>query len=440
MVDMELKIDKEFKSIIPPLLPEEFKGLEENIIENGCRDPIIVWNETIWDGHNRYDICTRNNIDYEIKHIEFKNRTEAKIWIIRNAIDKRNLSSYSRVELLLKIETLLSDEGKKIKQESGKLYGSKEYKDSKKNGKKVLLDQVKLPTHDTHKKIAEQSGTSKSLTTKILFLEKNVNEETKGKLRSGGIAVDKAYKEAKIRESHKKRQELAEQAKKEIPITNDVNKIIIHADFRDYLESYPENSIDLIFTDPPYDENSILLYEDLARLGQRVLKEGGSLITYAGNYAMYNVIHIMKDYLRFWWTICMKHSGNSARLQGKFVFVDWKPLLWFVKSTYSKINYVSDFIQSKTPDKKLHDWEQSTVEAEYYIENLTQPGYTILDPFCGSGTTGIAALKLGRKFLGIEKEEDRAMIARKRIFNFLETRNNLSAVCNKNLERQVVNN
>jgi DNA modification methylase len=53
----------------------------------------------------------------------------------------------------------------------------------------------------------------------------------------------------------------------------------------------------------------------------------------------------------------------------------------------------------------LDPWEQSTVEAEHIINNLTSENQTVLDPMMGSGTTGIAALNLKRRFIGIEKED-----------------------------------
>lgn len=54
---MQLKIDPEFQSLIPPLSPDEYKQLEANIIEDGCMDPLVYWNGTLIDGHNRYRIC-----------------------------------------------------------------------------------------------------------------------------------------------------------------------------------------------------------------------------------------------------------------------------------------------------------------------------------------------------------------------------------------------
>ena len=63
----ELKIDEDYKYLIAPLQRREFLQLEENIIADGCREPIVVWNGVIVDGHNRYEICTRHKIPFAIQ-------------------------------------------------------------------------------------------------------------------------------------------------------------------------------------------------------------------------------------------------------------------------------------------------------------------------------------------------------------------------------------
>lgn len=87
-------IDVEFRSIIPPLAPEEFKALEESIIAEGCRDAIVVWKEkgVILDGHNRYDICVKHSIPYRTFEKPLADRDEAILWIIDNQLGRRNLN------------------------------------------------------------------------------------------------------------------------------------------------------------------------------------------------------------------------------------------------------------------------------------------------------------------------------------------------------------
>ena len=67
---------------------------------------------------------------------------------------------------------------------------------------------------------------------------------------------------------------------------------------------------------------------------------------------------------------------------------------------------VADLIESKPVSKDTHKWEQSTIEAEHMIKPLTVEGNLVLDPFMGSGTTGEAALKLKRRFIGIEVDKE----------------------------------
>jgi ParB-like chromosome segregation protein Spo0J len=91
-VNKTLKIDKEFESLIRPLNDDEFGWLEDSVKEDGCIDPIVVWEDTIVDGHHRYKICTKNNIDFELKYIDFQNREEALDWIDIRQIGRRNLT------------------------------------------------------------------------------------------------------------------------------------------------------------------------------------------------------------------------------------------------------------------------------------------------------------------------------------------------------------
>ena len=85
-------IDEKFKSILPPLGMETLKLLEENILENGCRDPLVLWDGILIDGYNRYDICTRNDIPFSTVSMEFDSREEVLIWIITNQVSRRNLT------------------------------------------------------------------------------------------------------------------------------------------------------------------------------------------------------------------------------------------------------------------------------------------------------------------------------------------------------------
>ena len=99
-----LEIKKEFKELIPALTAEEFKQLEDNCLAEGIREKILTWNGFIIDGHNRYEIATKWNLDYQTESKFFKDEEAVKEWMILNQFGRRNLSNYQRSVLALELE------------------------------------------------------------------------------------------------------------------------------------------------------------------------------------------------------------------------------------------------------------------------------------------------------------------------------------------------
>lgn len=177
-----------------------------------------------------------------------------------------------------------------------------------------------------------------------------------------------------------------------------------------------DNSVDLIFTDPPYLKEYIPIYRDLGIFAERILKDGGSLLCYAGHYAIPEIMNMLGEHLRWHWLIVVHHSGPHKQMDGARIQVHYKPILWYTKgSARMNRDYVQDHIDSKKPEKIDHPWEQSTVEAEYFINHLTLPGEVVCDPFLGSGTTGEAAVVCNRFFMGAEINPEHFKLAQMRI-------------------------
>ena len=89
-----LRIDPEFKAQIPPLTQEERRQLEENILAEGeLLAPILVWNGTIVDGHNRYEILQSHpEIPCSVRDLELETREEVLVWICKHQLGRRNLT------------------------------------------------------------------------------------------------------------------------------------------------------------------------------------------------------------------------------------------------------------------------------------------------------------------------------------------------------------
>lgn len=92
---MNLKIDPEFRDKIPPLTEAEFEQLHDNILADGeVYEPIVVWNGTIIDGHNRWRIIQEHpEIPYKVKEMDFADKWEAAEWMYRKQLGRRNLTA-----------------------------------------------------------------------------------------------------------------------------------------------------------------------------------------------------------------------------------------------------------------------------------------------------------------------------------------------------------
>jgi SAM-dependent methyltransferase len=138
------------------------------------------------------------------------------------------------------------------------------------------------------------------------------------------------------------------------------------------------------------------------------------LVRAAGVHALPSLFPLMTPHLTFWWQICLRLKAAFPRQHGWRVHVHYKPLLWFVKGIY-KGDYVVDVIESTWLEKHWHDWQQSEAEAAHCISKLTPEDALVLDPMCGSGTTLLAAKRLGRRYLGVDLDQVQAKVATARL-------------------------
>ena len=85
-------IDEEFRLYLPALDKDAYEKLEKSLLTHGARDSLVLWNDTIIDGYNRFKICTEHNIPFTTVSLEFDNRDDVRDWIIWNQLGRRNLT------------------------------------------------------------------------------------------------------------------------------------------------------------------------------------------------------------------------------------------------------------------------------------------------------------------------------------------------------------
>lgn len=205
---MALIVDDEFRSLIPSLSAEEYEHLEKSILAEGIRDKIIVWNNTIIDGHSRYEIALKYVIPFCAVEKSFNSREEAKEYIILNQFGRRNLTPYQRSILALRLKPVFEERARE-RMLSGTLLPT-----SQKSEQGKTLDNV-----------AKVAGVSRDTIWKVEYIETKAPEEIKNKLHAGKISINRAYTTAKSLEAN-----------------NEISEPIVPSELAITLEQEPEET------------------------------------------------------------------------------------------------------------------------------------------------------------------------------------------------------
>jgi len=178
------QIDEQLRDLFPPLTKEEFEQLEVNILRDGCTSPLFVWKGYIVDGHNRYNICTKNDIEFQTIELAYESKEDIIQWMIDTQLGRRNLTPIQRIVIAEKYRPLLMKKAKES-QLSGLRQNTTVLQKSDQT-------EEKIHTRDELAKIAGVSHDTYSKAKKILDSE---NEDLKEKVKSGEMKINTAYNE-----------------------------------------------------------------------------------------------------------------------------------------------------------------------------------------------------------------------------------------------------
>jgi hypothetical protein len=175
-------------------------------------------------------------------------------------------------------------------------------------------------------------------------------------------------------------------------------------------------SVDMFFTDPPWDKQSVHLYGGLAKLAVKKLKPGGWCLAYCGHDSFLEVANLMAEHLESYWMFAVRYPHRKQPRRHKNIGSIWNPILAFRKRPFTRQpKLVVDLIDGDKDGKNFHEWGEGIKEAMYYIETLTKPNALVVDPFAGGGTVPAACKRLGRRCVAAEKNPDVASAIRKRL-------------------------
>lgn len=245
-------------------------------------------------------------------------------------------------------------------------------------------------------------------------------------------------------------------------------ELIIQGDCIEQMNALPEKSVDLVFADPPYNlqlggdllrpDNSkvdavddhwdqfesFAAYDaftrDWLKAARRVLKDDGALWVIGSYHNIFRVGSILQD-LGFWILndVIWRKSNPMPNFKGTRFTNAHETMIWAAKGrgakrytfNYDAMKMANDEVQMRSDwtlplctgderiknaaGEKAHPTQKPEALLHRVILSSTKPGDVVLDPFFGVGTTGAAAKRLGRQFIGIERETEYAELAKERI-------------------------
>jgi len=202
----QLLINSNFQNLIPPLSLEELSALEANIKQDGCRDPLIVWNNIIIDGHHRYAICNKYGISFNvIEKPELETELDVKLWMINNQFSRRNLSTETRLALAYKFKEFEAEKAKERQLASLKQFSEQEavieedavsslaHRYANGHNHHEEKDDLKSPRGKTLEVIAQKAGVSTRTAEQYDAIQRKGTDEQKAEVAAGQSSIKKVY-------------------------------------------------------------------------------------------------------------------------------------------------------------------------------------------------------------------------------------------------------
>lgn len=411
-----------------PLKPEAVKALADSIEEIGLINPITLKPDgTINTGRHRLEACKLLGWDeIPFRYADTNDGRLLELAEIDENLIRNELTVLERADHLARRKEIYEELHPETRVGQ---YGWKGTKTVKKPEKEIISF-----SDDTASKI----GVTPRTIRQEVQISKRIDPEVKETIRNTPVADSKTdlIRLAKIsdkNQQHKVAEKIVSGKSRNVKdaikqVTKETheekvtrikqlppNVTLFQGDFR-FIELESE-SVDVILTDPPYAKAYLELYNDLAIKAVDVLKPGGTLAVMVGQNYLPDIFKLMEvPGLSYRWTVAyLTPGGQSPQIWPKKINTFWKPVLLYTKDPEDEMRWIGDVSRSGGNDKDHHKWGQSVSGMIDLIDRLSNPGDLVLDPFMGAGTTGIAAIERGRKFIGIDLSEEAVTEARHRM-------------------------
>jgi transcriptional regulator with XRE-family HTH domain len=181
---LNITIHEELRSFVDPLTEVEYAALERSLLAEGCRDALVLWNDILIDGHNRYAICEKHGIPYRtVQNDSFASLEDVKLWMIDNHLARRSVSDFQRGLLAIRKKQIFA--ARKAQQAEASAPAEAEAEDES-------------PPWNTREEIARAARVSPNTISQIERIERAAAPQLVEAIRAGTISINAAANVAQL--------------------------------------------------------------------------------------------------------------------------------------------------------------------------------------------------------------------------------------------------
>ena len=402
--------------IFPRMNDEEYAALRDDIAAQGLLEPIAVWRDEIVDGQHRARACEETGV--EPRYTLLDDDMDAVAYVVARNLKRRHLNETQR--------DIVADQLSQWSEAGGDRQSEKHWPNlanalSQSEAAKLLnvsrsgVKQARRVREEGAPEVYEAAGEGKvavSDAAAIVKEEPEVQREALRRVQDGEAKTLRKAAKAVVREQAREEAMAAD-----LPDLPDVQ--LHHSEVADLHQHVAAESIDWIFTDPPYPREYLPCFGDLADFAAHALKTGGVMLVMSGQSWLPQVMELLtvNPAITYHWTMAYWTPGAATQIWGRRMSCNWKPVIVLAKGD-PDITMTSDSVTAEklaAQDVRYHDWGQNERGIHALMKPFVRAGDTVCDPFVGGGTMAVVARELGCRFVGADADEASLKITRSRM-------------------------
>ena len=185
---MDIVVNEELKAYIDPLTAEELEALERSILEEGCRDALVLWGDMLVDGHNRYGICRKHGLPFQtVQNTRFQSLEDVHLWMIDQHLGRRSISEFQRGVLALRKREIVA-----ARRAQAATTPQPKAADAGTQPRAASVDRAAPEALDSREAVAKAARLSSNQVVLIEKIQKQAAPEVVAAVKAGTISINAA--------------------------------------------------------------------------------------------------------------------------------------------------------------------------------------------------------------------------------------------------------